>query len=180
MARLSAAPPLTLSHSPLFTIAVEPVNETLLVPPESAIEAALGLVRVTPESVALPPLTLRALEPALLVVSVPLVMLSVPPLITAAAWAVEPIVVTLTSVAVIDEFAPVTNKPLDEAPDEVRDVLQVEIDYLDALIDALEQVEPGDEAEAALQVQAGTAAHPDVDEAAAELAAYTAGECSAS
>ncbi len=68
----------------------------------------------------------------------------------------------------------------DEAPDEVRDELQVEIDYLDALIDALEQVEPGDEAEAALQVQAVTAAHPDVDEAAAELAAYTAGECSAS
>ena len=52
-------------------------------------------------------------------VSVPLVMLRVPPLVTAAAWAVEPIVVTLTSVAVIDEFAPVANKPLDEAPDVV-------------------------------------------------------------
>ena len=31
----------------------------------------------------------------------------------------------------------------DEAPDEVRDDLQVEIDYVQALIDALEQVEPG-------------------------------------
>jgi hypothetical protein len=66
----------------------------------------------------------------------------------------------------------------DEAPDEVRDDLQVEIDYVDALIGALEQVEPGDEAEAARQVQAVTAAHPGVEGAANELAAYAAGTCS--
>lgn len=67
----------------------------------------------------------------------------------------------------------------DEAPAEVRDDLQVEIDYVQALIDALEQVPPGDATEAALQVQAVTAAHPDVDEAAAELAAFSARECAA-
>jgi hypothetical protein len=67
----------------------------------------------------------------------------------------------------------------DEAPDEVRDDLQVEIDYVQALIDELEQVEPGDATEAALQVQAVTDAHPDVDEAAAELAAFSARECPA-
>jgi hypothetical protein len=67
----------------------------------------------------------------------------------------------------------------DEAPAEVRDDLQVEIDYVQALIDALEQVPPGDATEAALQVQAVTAAHPDVDAAAAELAAFSARECAA-
>jgi hypothetical protein len=65
----------------------------------------------------------------------------------------------------------------DAAPDEVRDDLQVEIDYVQALIDALEQVEPGDATEAALQVQAVTEAHPDVDAASAELAAFSEREC---
>ena len=69
---------------------------------------------------------------------------------------------------------------LDEAPDEVRDDLQVEIDYVQDLIDALELVEPGDAAEAARQVQAVTAAHPDVDDAAAELAAFAERECASS
>jgi len=69
---------------------------------------------------------------------------------------------------------------LDEAPDEVSDELQVEIDYVQALIDALEQVEPGDSTEAALQVHAVTEAHPDVDEASATLAAYAERECTAS
>jgi hypothetical protein len=65
----------------------------------------------------------------------------------------------------------------DDAPDEARDDLQVEIDYVQALIDALEGVEPGDAGESALQIQAVTQAHPDVDEAAARLAAYAEEEC---
>ena len=65
----------------------------------------------------------------------------------------------------------------DAAPDEVRDDLQVEIDYLQALIDALEDVPPGDATESALHVQAVTDAHPGVDEAAADLAAFAEEEC---
>lgn len=65
-----------------------------------------------------------------------------------------------------------------DAPDEVRDDLEVEIDYVQALVDALEQVPPGDASEAALRVQAVTDAHPDVEEAAAQLAAYAEEECS--
>ena len=57
---------------------------------------------------------------------------------------------------------------LDAAPEEVRDDLQVEIDYVQALIEVLEDVEPGDATESALQIQAVTDAHPGVDEAAAE------------
>ena len=66
---------------------------------------------------------------------------------------------------------------LDAAPDEVRDDLQVEIDYVQALIDALEEVAPGDATESALQIQAVTDAHPDVDEASANLAAFAEEEC---
>jgi hypothetical protein len=68
---------------------------------------------------------------------------------------------------------------LDAAPDEVRDDLEVEIDYVQALIDALEPVEPGDATEAALQVQSVSDAHPGVDEAAANLAAFSERECAA-
>ena len=67
---------------------------------------------------------------------------------------------------------------LDVAPDEVRDDLQVEIDYVQALIDALEDVPAGDATESALQIQAVTDAHPDVDEASANLAAFADEECS--
>ena len=66
---------------------------------------------------------------------------------------------------------------LDDAPDEVRDDLQVEIDYVQALIDELEQVPAGDATESALRIQAVTDAHPRVDEAAAELAAWAEEEC---
>lgn len=66
---------------------------------------------------------------------------------------------------------------LDDAPDEVRDDLQVEVDYVQALVDALEGVAPGDATESALQVQAVTDAHPGVDEAAASLAAFAEREC---
>jgi len=67
---------------------------------------------------------------------------------------------------------------LDKAPDKVRDDLQVEIDYVQALIDALEGVPPGDPAEAALQVQSVTDAHPGVDDAAASLTDFARQECS--
>jgi hypothetical protein len=66
----------------------------------------------------------------------------------------------------------------DAAPGEVRDDLDVEIAYADALIDALEPVAPGDASEATLQVQSVTDAHPQVDEAAAALAAFAERECS--
>jgi hypothetical protein len=66
---------------------------------------------------------------------------------------------------------------LDEAPDDVRDDLQTEIDYVQALVDVLEQVEPGEGAESALRIQAVTDAHPGVDEAAANLAAFAEEEC---
>jgi hypothetical protein len=65
----------------------------------------------------------------------------------------------------------------DAAPDEVRDDLQVEIDYVQALIDALEGVEPGDATASALEVQAVTDAHPDVDDAAENLALFAEEEC---
>ena len=65
----------------------------------------------------------------------------------------------------------------EDAPDEVRDDLEVEIDYVQALIEALEQVAPGDSTESALRIGAVTDAHPDVEEAAAELAAFEAEEC---
>lgn len=67
---------------------------------------------------------------------------------------------------------------LDVAPEEVRVDLQVEIDYVQALIDALEDVPSGDATEAALQVQSVTDAHPGVDEASANLVAFADEECS--
>jgi len=66
---------------------------------------------------------------------------------------------------------------LDDAPEEVRDDLQVEVDYVQALIDALDGVEPGDATQAALQVQSVTDAHPKVADAAATLAAFVEREC---
>ena len=65
----------------------------------------------------------------------------------------------------------------DAAPDEVRDDLQVEIDYVQAMIDALEDVAPGDATESALQIQSVTDAHPDVPDAAANLSAFAEEEC---
>jgi len=66
---------------------------------------------------------------------------------------------------------------LDEAPDGMRDDLQVEIDYVQALIDVLEPLEPGDAAQTALQVQAVTDAHPSVAEASATLEAFAERQC---
>jgi len=64
------------------------------------------------------------------------------------------------------------------APSDVRDDLQVEIDYVQALIDGLEQVPAGDPAAAAAMVQSVTDAHPDVQAAADGLEAYAAASCS--
>jgi hypothetical protein len=66
---------------------------------------------------------------------------------------------------------------LDVAPDDVHDDLQTEVDYVQALIEVLEQVEPGDATESALQIQAVTDAHPGVDEAAANLTKFADEEC---
>lgn len=68
---------------------------------------------------------------------------------------------------------------LDDAPDEVRADLQLEVDYTQALIEALEDVPADDPTEAALQVQSVTDAHPGVDTASADLASYAARECTA-
>lgn len=66
----------------------------------------------------------------------------------------------------------------DAAPGEVRDDLQVEIDYVQALIEGLEQVPAGDPTAAAVEVQAVTDAHPDVQAAAEDLEAFAADHCS--
>jgi hypothetical protein len=65
----------------------------------------------------------------------------------------------------------------DEAPEEARADLATEIDYVQDLIDALEDVVPGDAAAAATAVQSVTAAHPDVGTAADDLAAFAEREC---
>jgi hypothetical protein len=63
------------------------------------------------------------------------------------------------------------------APSEVRDDLQVEIDYVQALVDGLATVPAGDPAAAAAMVQRVTDEHPDVQAAADQLEAYAADTC---
>jgi hypothetical protein len=65
----------------------------------------------------------------------------------------------------------------DAAPGEVRDDLQVEIVYVQALIDALEPLEDDDATRVALTIQAVTDAHPDVPTAAATLESFEAERC---
>lgn len=65
----------------------------------------------------------------------------------------------------------------DAAPSEVKDDLSVEIDYVQALIDGLEPLEAADSAEVVATVRAITADHPDVEAAAATLAAYSEETC---
>ena len=65
----------------------------------------------------------------------------------------------------------------DAAPDEVRDDLDVEIAYVQALIDGLSSLEGTDAADAVEVVRQVTEDHPDVDEAAAELVAFSAEHC---
>jgi len=63
------------------------------------------------------------------------------------------------------------------APSEVKDELTVEIDYVQALIDALEPLERADSAEVVAAVQAVTADHPDVEAAAETLSTYSEETC---
>ena len=65
----------------------------------------------------------------------------------------------------------------DAAPGDVRDDLDVEIDYVQALIEGLEQVDDGDATAAVEVVRQVTAEHPQVPDASAALAAYSAESC---
>ncbi|MGK2947418.1 MAG: hypothetical protein ACSLFP_02500 [Acidimicrobiales bacterium] len=63
------------------------------------------------------------------------------------------------------------------APDEVRDAFEVEIAYVQALIEGLDEVPDGDATAAVAMVQAITEAHPDVQGAADQLEAFTVDSC---
>ncbi|MGH9274443.1 MAG: hypothetical protein ACRDZU_07335, partial [Acidimicrobiales bacterium] len=65
----------------------------------------------------------------------------------------------------------------DAAPGELRDALDVEIAYVQALVDELQALDDTDAAAAVEVVRQVTAEHPDVDAAAAELSAYAAEHC---
>lgn len=65
----------------------------------------------------------------------------------------------------------------DAAPDEVRDDLTTEIDYVQALIEGLEGVGDGDPEGAVDVVQQVTDEHDDVGDAAAALAAFSQEHC---
>jgi hypothetical protein len=63
------------------------------------------------------------------------------------------------------------------APDEVRDDLDVEIDYVQGLIDGLTELDGNDPAAAVEVVRQVTEDHPDVPDAAAELATFSQEHC---
>lgn len=65
----------------------------------------------------------------------------------------------------------------DAAPDEVRDDLTTEIEYVQALIDGLEGVTDGDPERAVEVVQQVTDEHDAVGDAAAALAAFSQEHC---
>lgn len=66
---------------------------------------------------------------------------------------------------------------LDAAPDEVRDDLTTEIEYVQALIDGLEGVTDGDAERAVEVVQQVTDEYDTVGDAAAALAAFSQESC---
>ena len=66
----------------------------------------------------------------------------------------------------------------DAAPSEVRDDLTVEIDYVQALVEGLEAVDGHDTSETVTVVQQITDEHPEVADAAANLAAFAEESCS--
>lgn len=67
----------------------------------------------------------------------------------------------------------------DAAPDEVRGALATEIDYVEALVEGLDGT-AGEEPEAVVAlVQRITDEHPDVGDAAAQLATFAQEECGA-
>ena len=66
----------------------------------------------------------------------------------------------------------------DVAPGDADDDLEVEIDYVQALIDALEPLgAAADAAQVAATIQSVTDAHPEVGPAAARLEAFATQEC---
>jgi hypothetical protein len=65
----------------------------------------------------------------------------------------------------------------DAAPGEVRDDIDLEIDYVQALIDGLDDLDGGDAASAVEVVRQVTADHTDVADAAAALTAWSEKHC---
>jgi hypothetical protein len=65
----------------------------------------------------------------------------------------------------------------DAAPSDVRDSLDAEIAYVQALIEGLEALDRTDAAAAVEVVREVTAEHPGVDDAAAELTAFATEHC---
>jgi hypothetical protein len=65
----------------------------------------------------------------------------------------------------------------DAAPDEVRDDLDVEISYIQGLIDGLSSLESTDATDAVEVVRQVTEDHPDVQDASATLVAFSAEHC---
>jgi hypothetical protein len=65
----------------------------------------------------------------------------------------------------------------DAAPEEVRDDLGVEIDYVQALIEGLDGIEAGDASQAVEVVRQVTNDHADVGDAAANLATFSQERC---
>lgn len=65
----------------------------------------------------------------------------------------------------------------DVAPDEVRDDLDVEIAYVQALVDGLAGLEGADPAQAVEVVRQVTEDHPEVADAAGELASFSEEHC---
>ena len=65
----------------------------------------------------------------------------------------------------------------DAAPADLRDDLTVEIDYVQALIEALEPLSGADAVDIVAAVQQVTADHPDVEAAAAELSSFSESTC---
>lgn len=65
----------------------------------------------------------------------------------------------------------------DDAPDEVRGDLEIEIDYVQDLIEGIEATDGDDAAQAVDAVRRVTAEHDDVGEAAASLAAFSQEHC---
>lgn len=67
----------------------------------------------------------------------------------------------------------------DVAPDEVRDDLAVEIAYVQALLEGLDELEGADPAQAVEVVRQVTEHHPDVADAASSLAVFSEEQCGA-
>jgi len=65
----------------------------------------------------------------------------------------------------------------DASPSDLRDDLTVEIDYVQALIDALEPLTGADAVDIVAAVQQVTADHPEVEAAAAELSSFSESTC---